>query len=190
MHDILIVGAGPVGLSLALDLARRGTPARIIDRAPHPSPFCRALGATPRTLEVWESLGVASEMIEAGLCLTDTRSILNGGPAEDFVNPPLGLPYAPLGIPRYATERVLTRHLSRHGIEIERGVELTALEQQDGNCKVTLSNHSNGRFRYVIGCDGAHQPAQALQRAQARQLASAVQRALTTALRPSCQVPH
>ncbi len=105
-------------------------------------------------------MGVVGDMIDAGLWLTGTRSILNGGPAEDFVNPPLGLPYGSLGIPQYATERVLTQHLSRFGIEIERGVELVALEQLNGRCNVTLSiregqQHSE-EFRYVVGCDGAH----------------------------------
>jgi 2-polyprenyl-6-methoxyphenol hydroxylase-like FAD-dependent oxidoreductase len=160
MNPVLIVGAGPVGLTMALDLARRGIRPRIIDRALQPSPFCRAIGVTPRTLEVWESMGVASDMIDAGLWLTGTRSVINHGPAEDFVNPRLGLPYAPLGIPQYATELILAQHLSRFGVEIERGLELTTLEQDDRACHVTLSNadrqQHTASFRYVIGCDGAH----------------------------------
>ncbi len=154
MNPVLIVGAGPVGLTLALELARHGARPRIIDRATGPSPFCRAIGVTPRTLEVWESVGVVNDMIDAGLWLTGMRSIVNGGPAEDFVSPTLGLPYGPFGIPQYATERVLTRHLSRLGIEIERGMELVSLAQRNGQCDVTLSNAERQQhtecFRYVV----------------------------------------
>jgi 2-polyprenyl-6-methoxyphenol hydroxylase-like FAD-dependent oxidoreductase len=160
MSEVLIVGAGPVGLSMALELARHGVRSRIIDRALQPSAFCRAIGVTPRTLEIWESMGVARDMIEAGLWLIGTRSIINGGPAEDFVNPPLGLPYSALGIPQYSTERVLARHLARFGIRVERGLELITLQQRDGHCRVTLSNSDRQQqtddFRFVIGCDGAH----------------------------------
>src|SRR5262249_32251957 len=57
LATILVVGAGPVGLTMAAELARHGCRPRIIDRAPKPLPFCRAIGVTPRTLEVWEDMG-------------------------------------------------------------------------------------------------------------------------------------
>ena len=66
MADVLIVGAGPVGLTLAGELARHGVRCRIIDRLTQPLPYCRAIGVTPRTLEVWEDMGVVREMIDAG----------------------------------------------------------------------------------------------------------------------------
>jgi 2-polyprenyl-6-methoxyphenol hydroxylase-like FAD-dependent oxidoreductase len=67
--EVLVVGAGPVGLTLACELARHGVRPRIIDRLTEPSPFCRAIGVTPRTLEVWEDMGIARDMIDAGLWL-------------------------------------------------------------------------------------------------------------------------
>jgi 2-polyprenyl-6-methoxyphenol hydroxylase-like FAD-dependent oxidoreductase len=90
MADVLIVGAGPVGLTLACELARHGARCRIVDGAAQPSPYCRAIGVTPRTLEVWEDMGLAREMIDAGLWLTGLRTVLYGQPPVDALSPPLG----------------------------------------------------------------------------------------------------
>jgi 2-polyprenyl-6-methoxyphenol hydroxylase-like FAD-dependent oxidoreductase len=160
MSDVLVVGAGPVGLTLAAELRRHGATCRLIDKAPAPSPYCRAIGVTPRTLEVWEDMGIVHEMIEAGLWLTGMRAIVGGQPPQDAALPDLGLPYAPLGLPQYETERLLTRHLSRLGVGIERGAELEGLDIDKAGAAVRL-RHADGRleearFRYVIGCDGAH----------------------------------
>jgi 2-polyprenyl-6-methoxyphenol hydroxylase-like FAD-dependent oxidoreductase len=85
--DVLVVGAGPVGLTLVSELARHGVRCRIIDKLSTPLPYCRAIGVTPRTLEVWEDMGVAREMIDAGLWITGLRSILNGQPPVDTHSP-------------------------------------------------------------------------------------------------------
>ncbi len=61
MVDVLVVGAGPVGLTMAAELARHGVRCRIVDRLEKPSPYCRAIGVTPRTLEVWDDMGIARE---------------------------------------------------------------------------------------------------------------------------------
>ncbi|WP_407529027.1 FAD-dependent monooxygenase [Methylobacterium oryzisoli] len=160
MADVLVVGAGPVGLTLACELARHGARCRIIDRAPRPLPYCRAIGVTPRTLEVWDDMGIAREMIDAGLWLTGLRSIVQGRPPTDAPNPALDLPFAALGLPQYETERVLARHLDRHGVRIERGSALTALRQDPDGVAVRIEGEDGtaqeDRFRYVVGCDGAH----------------------------------
>ena len=83
MDDVLVVGAGPVGLTMAAELARHGTRCRIIDRLAQPLPYCRAIGVTPRTLEVWEDMGIAREMIDAGLWIDGLRSIIHGHPPKD-----------------------------------------------------------------------------------------------------------
>jgi 2-polyprenyl-6-methoxyphenol hydroxylase-like FAD-dependent oxidoreductase len=160
MANVLVVGAGPVGLTLACELARHGVRCRIIDKLATPLPYCRAIGVTPRTLEVWEDMGVAREMIDAGLWITGLRSIVNGQPAADAVTPPMDLPYSSLGLPQYSTERILTDHLRRFGIEVERGVALTGLSQNERGVATQLTGADQRTedvsFEYVVGCDGAH----------------------------------
>ena len=78
MADVLVVGAGPVGLTLAGELARHGVRCRIVDRLTQPLPYCRAIGITPRTLEVWEDMGVVRDIIDAGLWLVGSRSVVDG----------------------------------------------------------------------------------------------------------------
>ncbi|MFK8252014.1 FAD-dependent monooxygenase [Ancylobacter terrae] len=157
--EILIVGAGPVGLALACELARHGVRPRIIDRRTEPLPFCRAIGVTPRTLEVYDDMGLAREMIDAGLFLTGVRSSVPGKPPVDRAPDLADLPFSQLGVPQPETERVLAGRLAALGITVERGVTLTGLDQDAGGARVTLEGSGGGgptRFRYVVGCDGAH----------------------------------
>jgi 2-polyprenyl-6-methoxyphenol hydroxylase-like FAD-dependent oxidoreductase len=65
MH-VLVVGAGPVGLTMAAELARYGIRCRIIDKLAAPSGYCKAIGVTPRTLEAWEDMGIARTMPGSG----------------------------------------------------------------------------------------------------------------------------
>jgi 2-polyprenyl-6-methoxyphenol hydroxylase-like FAD-dependent oxidoreductase len=160
MGGVLVVGAGPVGLTMAAELARHGVRARIVDKLVEPLPFCRAIGVTPRTLEVYEDMGVAREMIDAGLWLEGLRLAMPGAPPRDIRLDLSDLPYGELGIRQSETERILAEHLGRFGIAVERGVALADLMQDEGAVSVVL-DHAGGRretasFAYVVGCDGAH----------------------------------
>jgi 2-polyprenyl-6-methoxyphenol hydroxylase-like FAD-dependent oxidoreductase len=160
MEDVLVVGAGPVGLTMAGELARHGVRCRIIDRLAQPLPYCRAIGVTPRTLEVWDDMGIARDMIDAGLWLVGGRSIINGRPPHDSFEAFPELSYGALGLPQYETERVLIRHLASFGVGVEKGIGLVALSQSPDRVAVQLA-HADGKVeevtaRYVIGCDGAH----------------------------------
>jgi len=160
MTEVLVVGAGPVGLTMACELARHGVRCRIVDRLAQPLPYCRAIGVTPRTLEVWDDMGIAREMIDAGIWIDGLRSIIHRHPASDSYIDLSDLPYSELGLPQYATERLLARHLGRFGIAVERGVALEDLRQTEESVAVRLvrsdGQAEEARFRYAIGCDGAH----------------------------------
>jgi 2-polyprenyl-6-methoxyphenol hydroxylase-like FAD-dependent oxidoreductase len=159
--DVLVVGAGPVGLTMAAELARHGVSCRIIDKLALPLPYCRALGVSPRTMEVWDDMGIVQSMLDAGIWLRSSRTILNGGPPKDIVPDLSDFPYGgSLGLPQPETERLLAMHLAKFGVAVERGVALNALEQGEEGIEVELlesdQSQRKTRFRYVVGCDGAH----------------------------------
>jgi 2-polyprenyl-6-methoxyphenol hydroxylase-like FAD-dependent oxidoreductase len=160
LADILVVGAGPVGLTMAAELARHGARCRIVDRMPEPSRWCRAIGVTPRTLEIWDDMGIVREMIDSGIWIDGLRSIVHPDPPQDALLDLHDLPYSELGLPQYETERLLTNHLNRLGIVVERGTTLTSLSQTGDSVEVVLERATGdmekATFRYVIGCDGAH----------------------------------
>jgi 2-polyprenyl-6-methoxyphenol hydroxylase-like FAD-dependent oxidoreductase len=127
--DVLLVGAGPVGHVMTAELARDGVSCRIIDQLATPLPHCRAIGVTPRTLEVWDDMGIATAMIDAGLWVDRTRRYLNHSPAQDAETDLSDLPYGNLGIPEPETERILTSRLATFSIAVERPVALNSFTQ-------------------------------------------------------------
>jgi 2-polyprenyl-6-methoxyphenol hydroxylase-like FAD-dependent oxidoreductase len=159
IQDVLVVGAGPVGLTMAAELARHGASCRIIDQLAVPLPYCRVTGVTPRTLEVWDDMGIVQPMIDAGLWLGGTRSIINGSQIPDSLRDLSDLPYGQLGIRQSETERILAAHLAGFGGAIERQLTLSGFRQNEESVEVELlhANQSTEKaaFRYVVGCDGA-----------------------------------
>ncbi|MEP9355016.1 FAD-dependent monooxygenase [Xanthobacter sp. KR7-65] len=158
--DVIVVGAGPVGLTLAAELARHGVRCRIVEKAAAPSPFCRALGVTPRTLEIYEDMGVSRAMIDAGLWLTGLALAVDDTPMRILPADYSDLPYGTLGIPQPETERILASHLAGFGITVERGVAVTGLVQAGDTVRLELATADGGadvaHARFVVGCDGAH----------------------------------
>ncbi|AKK30660.1 FAD-dependent monooxygenase [Mycobacterium sp. EPa45] len=163
---VLIVGAGPTGLLLANELARHGVTARIIDRAPEPATTSRALVVQPRTLEIFDDLGVIEQAVAAGTSASELTIVfadktMNLDFAGQLAGPQNHTTYpGPRTLSQHDTERILTDLLTSHGISIERGVALTDLVQ-DGDTAIASLRRADGstesvRCQWVVGCDGAH----------------------------------
>lgn len=156
-HEVLIVGAGPVGLSLALDLARRGVSVRIIDARAEPSPLSRATEVQPRTLEIFEAMGVARSLIGEGvkilgLDLRDDGELIT---SLDTTSADTPFPFL-LSLPQARLEAILTARLLGHGVAVERGVSMRWPEADEESVVAVLMGaaEERARFRYVVGCDG------------------------------------
>ncbi|MFC8621107.1 FAD-dependent monooxygenase [Streptomyces anulatus] len=179
MTDVLIVGAGPTGLVLACDLARRGAAVRIVDRSPAPPRTSRAKGPNPRSLEILDDLGVAEEVLAAGsaplpmLKYRDRRPVAEADPWADSAPSPDARYDRGWLIAQWRLEGILRHRLAGYGVRVEPGREVVGLAQgrneddrsdagdrSDGgdgeHVDVTYADGQAGRARYVVGCDGAH----------------------------------
>ena len=162
MTDVLIVGAGPTGLTLACDLARRGIAVRIVDRSPEHPRSSRSKGPNPRSLEVLEDLGVLDQVMAASAAPLPMRKYRDGTPVAD-TDPYAGsapTPDAPYDrgrlIAQWRLEEILRDRLAEHGVRAETGTEVVGLAEDAGAVTVTCADGSRTEARYVVGCDGAH----------------------------------
>ncbi|MFD7735404.1 FAD-dependent monooxygenase [Kitasatospora phosalacinea] len=155
--DVLVVGAGPVGLTAAAELRRHGVHCRIVDRITDPPPYPKAVGVQPRTFEVWEAMGLVGRALDAALPLHGQLVFTDRAPGpRTALDLPADVPYRFAALPQYTTERLLAEHLARFGTEVERGTALTGLQQHDDHVRAVFEDGSVLAARYVVGCDGAH----------------------------------
>jgi 2-polyprenyl-6-methoxyphenol hydroxylase-like FAD-dependent oxidoreductase len=157
--DVLIAGAGPVGLMLAAELKRDGLNVRVIDANEERAFFVKALGVTARTLEIFEDLGIARDAIDTGVWLTGAETFQDGEPVFSAQFPREGVPYGALSLAQFETERLLETLLSVHGGQVEYGATLTDFTESDDAVDARI-RHADGetrtvRCRWLIGCDGA-----------------------------------
>ena len=157
---VLICGAGPTGLTLALELARFGVPFRIIDRAPHGAEHSQALGVQARTLELLEPAHITDRLLAVAQRVTHVQIAAGTHPLidTDFSALPTSYPFLAM-IPQRETERVMREALEALGITIERGITLSAMAQDPDGIDVELTGASGTervRVRFLAGCDGAH----------------------------------
>lgn len=158
--DVLIVGAGPAGLTLAADLLRRGIAVRLIDQAAAPSATSRATSLTSRTLEVLDDLGVASAVLDTGIRITDTEAYQGGHRTFRISFPDSDTTRFPflLNNSQRETERVLTDLVTAHGGRVERERPLTGFRQDRDGVVAQVGGPGGDveviRAAWMVGADG------------------------------------
>src|SRR5262245_38443177 len=162
--DVLIVGAGPTGLVLALWLMRLGVQVRIVDKTAAPLTTSRALAVQARTLEFYRQIGLAETVIARGREVSAASLWVAGRRVARAVLGDMGAgisPYAYAFIyPQDEHERLLIERLSDAGVEVERATELLGFEDRGDRIVARLARADGTvdscEASFVAGCDGAH----------------------------------
>ena len=162
--DVLIAGAGPTGLVLALWLAKSGVHVRIFDKAAEPGTTSRALAVQARTLEFYRQLGFDEVVVQRGLKMEAANFWVRGQRTARLPIGEIGQGLSPypyvLVFPQDQHEALLIEQLQAVGVEVERPVELLGYEETADGVQARLKR-ANGReesceAKYICGCDGAH----------------------------------
>jgi len=162
--EVLIVGAGPTGLALALWLAHLGIRARIVDKALEPGTTSRALVVHARTLELYQQVGLAGTLVEGGLEFIAINVWVNGKRRGRAEVGRMGVGLSPFPFllihPQDEHERALIAALEAEGVSVERGTELIGLEDGERGVRARLRRGGGAEevceAAWVAGCDGAH----------------------------------
>ena len=161
--DVLIIGAGPTGLVLALWLTRLGTKVRIIDKTAEPGTTSRALAVQARTLELYRQLDLADAVVAKGHQVPAVNLWVRGEPKAQVSLAAMGsglTPYPFLQIfPQDEHERLLIARLDALGVAVERRTELVRFADREGGVLARLRGPDGEQYdceaRYIVGCDGA-----------------------------------
>lgn len=161
--DVLICGAGAAGLTLGIELARRGVSFRLIEKMVGSFPGSRGKGIQPRTQEVFEDLGILDRVVAAGGVYPLIREYREDGSfvEKDFGERPEPTPaepyHIPLMIPQFLTERIMRERLVELGGHVEFGCALVGFEQDKDGVTARLSGPDGEEtvgVRYLVGADG------------------------------------
>jgi len=158
--DVLIVGAGPVGLFLANECARRGLRWRLVEARAGQSVHSKALAIFPRTLEIFDMAGVASPFLAAANRVTAVAMIAHGRTLAHMRFEPEETPYPFIAmVPQDVTEKLLVEELRKKGGTVEYETTFVSAETSDGLVTATV-DHGDARSTvsaaFLVGCDGAH----------------------------------
>ena len=160
---VLIAGAGPTGLVLALWLTKSGVAVRIVDRSAGPGTTSRALAVQARTLEFYRQLDLANAVVEAGVQVAAVNLWVRGARAARVPLTEIGRGLSPFSFalvyPQDAHEMLLVERLAALGVQVERRTELVSFEQRADGVSALLRCADGAEERceasFLAGCDGA-----------------------------------
>ena len=161
--DILIVGAGPTGLTLAIQLIRFGVDFIIVDRAERTTPHSKAIGVQARTLEIYDQIGIAAKLVEKGWRAERVRLIESGEIRGEIDLSRIGEGMSPfpfvLIVEQGEHEKVLYDHIRSQGHRVHWHTELESFSQDAVGIRADLvtsqGDHETVEAKYLVGCDGA-----------------------------------
>jgi 2-polyprenyl-6-methoxyphenol hydroxylase-like FAD-dependent oxidoreductase len=160
--EVMIVGAGPTGLSLACQLIRYGVDFLILDKKETVTPYSKAIGVQARTLEIYEQIDLAHRAVEEGTIAGRARLLVDGEVRGEvnFSQIGEGLSAYPfvLMLEQSKNEKLLYEYLENHGKEVHWNTELENFEQTDSEITAQVKLFSGDRqtikAKYLVGCDG------------------------------------
>ncbi len=164
--DVIIVGAGPTGLSLACQFIRYGINFVILDKKETTTPYSKAIGVQARTLEIYEQIGLASKLIEQGAIAAKARMVVGGEVRGEAVFSEMGKGMSPypfiLIVEQGRHEKILYDFIKSNGRDVLWNTELESFTQDETGVKATVKN-ANGETetigaKFLVGCDGAKSP--------------------------------
>ncbi|HVF48130.1 MAG TPA: FAD-dependent monooxygenase [Pyrinomonadaceae bacterium] len=164
--DVLIIGAGPTGLALACQLIRYGVEFVIIDKKETTTPYSKAVGVQARTLEIYEQMGLADELVALGTIAERTRLFAGGKLRGEAQFSELGKGLSPypfvLIVEQGKHEKLLYDHIRSHGHDVQWQAELLTFEQAEHEVNAEIRDaHGGARTitaKYMVGGDGAKSP--------------------------------
>ncbi|CAN5658913.1 FAD-dependent monooxygenase [soil metagenome] len=159
--SVLVVGAGPIGLTIALALTQRGVKCRVIDKAPQASDKSKAVVVQARTLELLESMGIVNDFLASGHQVHANNFYAGNKKLIHLSFDEMEGPYPfTLLIPQSETESLLTQQLQKLSVRIERSTELVDFHQDAESVTAKLrradGSEENVDAEWLVGCDGAH----------------------------------
>src|SRR5690606_14582673 len=161
--EVLIVGAGPTGLALACQLLRYGIDHVIVDRKEGTTPHSKAIGVQARTLEIYEQIGLAKDLVRMGTIAERARMVEGGKIRGEVDLSGIGKGMSPypflLLVEQGKHERLLYDHIERSGGRVEWQTELVSFSQSDAEVNATIKTADGTTAeiaaKYMVGCDGA-----------------------------------
>jgi 2-polyprenyl-6-methoxyphenol hydroxylase-like FAD-dependent oxidoreductase len=160
--EVLIVGAGPTGLVLALFLTKLGVRVRIIDKTDGPGTTTRALVMHARNLEFYRQVDIANQCVEGGTKFAAVNMWVNGARVGRAALDDLGERFSRFSFilifPQHAQEKLLVEELAQLGVNVERRTELVSFDRLAGGIRATIKSPAGAtdtcRAAYIAGCDG------------------------------------